>query len=232
MKTAARQTQEFFQSEVRAALSARYLLFRPSETGLARDRLWPLILFLHGSGERGTNLAKVASHGPPRIVGSQPDFPFFVVSPQCPSGCLWLSAVLLALLDEVIAKYPVDRTRVYLTGLSMGGYATWNLAVTAPERFAAVVPICGGGDVLPILLGSPRQLRWLRTLGVWAFHGAEDPVVKLEESMRMIAACRQIGNDAKLTVYPHAGHDSWTETYSNAALYEWLLRHRRPSRAR
>jgi len=208
-------------------LRARYWLFLPRQYQAARGPGWPLILFLHGSGERGSNLSKVTAHGPPRLVKRQPDFPFVVVSPQCPAGQMWSNPVLLSLLDEVQSKVHVDLRRVYLTGLSMGGYATWNLALEHPERFAALAPICGGGEVLPLLLASSKKLRALRTLGVWAFHGAEDPIVPLAESERMVAALQKIGAHPQLTVYPGTGHDSWTETYQNPELYRWLLRHQR-----
>jgi predicted peptidase len=136
--------------------------------------------------------------------------------------------MLLALLDEIAAKYAVDTNRVYLTGLSMGGYGTWALGLTYPERFAAIVPICGGGQMIGVILSSRDKGAALKSLGVWAFHGGKDPVVPLEESQRMVDALKKAGvPDVKLTVYPEAGHDSWTETYKNPELYEWLLKHER-----
>lgn len=131
------------------------------------------------------------------------------------------------LLKDVQERYNVDPNRVYLTGLSMGGYGTWELALAHPEKFAAIVPLCGGGTLLPVLLATTKQLRAIRSLGVWAFHGAKDSVVPLLESERMIAALKEVGNRAKLTVYPNSEHDCWTETYANPALYKWLLSHRR-----
>ena len=153
-----------------------------------------------------------------------------VVSPQCPAGQFWSNEILFPLLEEVLDKYRVDRNRVYLTGLSMGGYGAWKLAASFPERFAAVAPVCGGGDVLPVVLAESKKLRAIKTLGVWAFHGADDPVVPVQESERMVAALRRVGNDAKLTIYPECGHDSWTQTYNNPTLYDWFLEHRRTSR--
>ena len=177
----------------------------------------PLILFLHGSGERGNdNLPLVAKHGPPKIVKKNADFPFVVVSPQCPSGERWDSKVLLALLDDVIAKHDVDPQRIYLTGLSMGGYGSWMLAAAAPERFAAIVPICGGGD--------PKDAGKIKSLPIWVFHGAKDTAVSLKKSEEMVAALKEAGSDVKFTVYPNAKHDSWTATYNNPKLYEWLLK--------
>ena len=207
--------------------TASYLLFLPEGYEARGKKQWPLILFLHGAGERGTNLNKVTVHGPPKIVKSRPDFPFIVVSPQCPEGEHWQNDALLALLDEVMANYKVDPKRVYLTGLSMGGFGTWSLGLENPERFAAIAPICGGGDIISILLTDSKKPTPLKTLPVWAFHGGKDTVVHPEESERMVNALKHIGNDAKLTIYPEAGHDSWTETYNSQALYDWFLQHER-----
>jgi predicted peptidase len=222
--------QEPEQFHFRKSLSADvdYLLFLPKGYDPKGERRWPLILFLHGAGERGTNIWKVATHGPPKIATTQPDFPFIVVSPQCPEGQSWSKEVLLGLLDDIIARYAVDKGRVYLTGLSMGGYGTWDLGLSYPERFAAIVPICGGGQIITVLLSGGNKAAALRSLGVWAFHGVKDPVVPLEESQRMVDALKRAGvPDFKLTVYPDAQHDSWTETYNNPALYDWLLKHER-----
>ena len=212
---------------IRTPVSAQYLLFLPKDYDAKDPKRWPLILFLHGAGERGTNISKVAVHGPPKLVKEEPDFPFVVVSPQCPNGERWSNEVLLALLDEVTAKLRIDEKRIYLTGLSMGGFGTWSLGLSNPERFAAIAPICGGGDSLPILLPDPKKARALKSLPVWAFHGGKDEVVRPAESERMVEALKKIGNEAKLTIYPEAGHDSWTATYANPELYSWLLKQRR-----
>lgn len=144
---------------------------------------------------------------------------------------MWSDELVLALLDEIEAKYPVDTHRVYLTGLSMGGFGTWSLGMKHPERFAAIAPICGGGETLPILLArdfDPTQLRWIKSLGVWAFHGGEDPTVPPDESERMVNVLKKVGcKDVKLTIYPEAKHDCWTQTYANPELFEWFLKHSR-----
>jgi predicted peptidase len=222
--TKVNQKHESFERTITKKVGAKYLLFLPKGYENKRGaREWPLILFLHGAGERGTNLNLVAVHGPPKIVKDKPDFPFIVASPQCPSGERWSNDVLLALLDELTSKYKIDKSRVYLTGLSMGGFGTWSLGLAYPEKFAAIAPICGGGDDLSILLAEPKRLPALKTLPVWAFHGGKDPVVKPEQSERMVNALKRIGNEAKLTIYPEAQHDSWTETYNVQALYDWFL---------
>jgi predicted peptidase len=205
-----------------------YLLFLPKGYDAGAEKRWPMILFLHGAGERGTNVWQVAVHGPPKNVATHPDFPFIVVSPQCPADHVWSKEVLLGLLNEITAAYAVDTRRIYLTGLSMGGYGTWDLGLAHPKKFAAIVPICGGGQTLSVLLVSPDKVSALKTLGVWAFHGAKDPVVSPSESQRMVDALKKAGvEDVKLTVYPEAGHDSWTESYNNPELYDWLLKHQR-----
>jgi len=227
-KMADNQIPQSFKRRLSKPVQANYLLYLPKDYGANKTNRWPLILFLHGAGERGTNIWKVAVHGPPKLIKQKQQFPFIVISPQCPEGEVWSNDLLLNLLDRVTAKYAVDRSRIYLTGLSMGGFGTWNLAVQHPERFAAIAPICGGGDTINILLTTPAKARALKTLGVWAFHGAKDPVVNVEESQRMVAALKKAGcQEVKLTVYPEAQHDSWTEAYRNQELYDWFLAHRR-----
>ena len=222
------QQAKSFKGKINKDVGAEYLLYLPKDYSSKSRKRWPLILFLHGAGERGNDISKVAAHGPPRLAKQGKDFPFIIVSPQCPNGQRWDNDLLLALLDEVEGKYKVDTGRVYLTGLSMGGFGTWNLGLTHPERFAAIAPICGGGDPIVLLLADPKRVAATKSLGVWAFHGAKDPVVKPEESQRMVEALRKFGcKEVELTVYPEAQHDSWTETYNNPKLYEWFLAHQR-----
>ena len=222
------QQPKSFTKTITKTVSANYLLFLPKGYDAKSEKKWPLIFFLHGAGERGTNLWKVAVHGPPKIVKDKADFPFIVASPQCPDGQHWSEDVLLNLLDEVVSQNAVDKHRIYLTGLSMGGFGSWSLGAQYPERFAAIAPVCGGGEWVRVVLAGGKKAAALKSLGVWAFHGGKDPVVKLEESQRMVEAFKKIGcTDVKLTVYPEAGHDSWTETYNNPELYEWFLKHQR-----
>ena len=195
-----------------------YLLYLPPNYDKG-DKPFPLILFLHGAGERGTDLSKVKIHGPPKLVEKQRDFGFIVVSPQA-SKFGWDAKALLKLLDEIEEKYKVDKDRVYLTGLSMGGYGTWALAAEAPKRFAAIAPICGGGN--------PATAKKLKDVPIWVFHGAKDNAVPLARSEQMVDALKKAGaKEVKFTVYPDAGHDSWTATYNNQELYQWFLAHKR-----
>ncbi len=215
---ASRQQTKHFETKVTMTVKLDYLLFLPEGYEKSKER-WPLMLFLHGAGESGTNLAKVKTHGPPKLVETKPDFPFILVSPQS-QGRGWTPDALNALLDQVIREYRVDKDRVYLTGLSMGGYGTWTLAAAHPQKFAAIVPICGGGN--------PADAPKLANLPVWVFHGAKDPTVPLQRSKEMVEAIQAAGGNVKFTVYPEAGHDSWTETYNNPELYTWLLAQKRP----
>jgi predicted peptidase len=217
-----------FEKKITKTIDLGYLLYLPKDYEAQSGKRWPLMLFLHGAGERGANLSLVTKHGPPKLVAQGTNFPFIVVSPQCPAGQRWDNDALLALLDYVIARHKVATNQVYLTGLSMGGFGTWSLASRYPERFAAVAPICGGGEVIDVKLASRSKAEALKTLGVWAFHGAKDPVVALEESQRMVAAFKKAGcAEVELNVYPEAGHDSWTEAYNTPKLFEWFLKHSR-----
>ena len=226
------QEKKSYKGRSVKAHQLEYLLFLPKGYAEDKSRQWPLMLFLHGAGERGSDLAKVTVHGPPKLVKQNPDFPFILVSPQCPTGQIWSDEALLGLLDQVSKKHRVDKTRVYLTGLSMGGYGTWSLGLRNPERFAAIAPICGGGDYLPVLLPAQGKQAALKRLPVWAFHGAKDSIVPLSETERMVNALKRAGNqNVKLTVYPEADHDSWTESYQNQELFDWMLQHKAPVQA-
>lgn len=182
------------------------------------DRDWPLLLFLHGAGERGDSLEAVTIHGPVKERRQGRDLPFVIVSPQVPTGERWTPGRVAAALDAALDAYRIDEARVYLTGLSMGGFGTWEAIQRMPGRFAAAAPICGGG--LPLGLDAAAAVP------VWAFHGAMDPVVPVEMSVNMVRGLRGAGGDVRFTVYPDAGHDSWSEAYASDALYAWLLSHR------
>ena len=212
--------QQAQQLNRQVTMKSQYWLYLPEEYGKEKKK-WPLILFLHGAGERGSNLNLVTKHGPPKLVKQGKKFPFIIVSPQCPANYWWPTEVemLNALLDEIMEKYNVDTDRVYLTGLSMGGFGSWSLGCRNPERFAAIAPICGGGQ--PYVAGK------LKDVPVWAFHGAKDPVVPMQMSEIMVRAINRAGGNAKLTTYPKAGHDAWTATYNNPELYDWFLTHKK-----
>ncbi|MDD5139969.1 MAG: alpha/beta hydrolase-fold protein [Verrucomicrobiales bacterium] len=219
------QTAEKFSIERRQVLAADYLLFLPKGYGASSNKRWPLILFLHGAGERGSHLRLVTKHGPPKMGTTGANLPFIVVSPQCPKGKIWSNDLLLAQLDDIESRYAVDTHRVYLTGLSMGGFGTWSLGLRHPERFAAIAPVCGGASLIELHLADKSKLMHLP---VWVFHGAKDPVIPLEESERAVNCLKKLGvREVKFTVYPKALHDSWTATYANPELFAWFLKHSR-----
>ncbi len=204
-----------------------YLLYLPPGYNQGRDEK-PLLLFLHGAGQRGSDPSMLSAHGPPKLVEEGRDFPFILASPQCPAGGNWVTRDLKEFLDFLCEEYRVDRSRLYLTGLSMGGFATWNLASEYPDMFAAIIPICGGGDFIRPLLLPEAKREALKTLPVRTFHGDNDQVVPVGESLRMVEIFRRAGNtQVELTVYPGVEHDSWTQTYAAADLFAWLLEHRR-----
>lgn len=216
------QSAQSFEGTVTKKVGYRYLLYLPKAYGADPARRWPLLLFLHGSGERGADLAKVKAHGPPKFLDGRDDSPFVVVSPQCPDGERWQADALAALLDDVTRRLRIDPDRVSVTGMSMGGRGTWDLAMTYPGRFAAIAPVCGGA--------LPDRACRLKNVPVKAFHGAKDDVVPLAESETVVAAVRACGGTAELVVHPEANHDSWSATYADATLWEWLLAQRRPAR--
>ena len=218
-----RETTQVATNLVTADGSIDYLLYLPEPAQKNAAIKWPTILFLHGMGQRGSNVWQLTQYGPPKIVEEQTNFPFIVIAPQCPANRnSWDAEALVALVQAVENKYPIDPDRLYLTGLSMGGTASWTLAGTRPDLFAAVAPVCGRSQ------GSEMEIRKLKSMPIWVFHGAKDPVVPLSNSEEMVRALRAAGNDVRFTVYPEADHESWTATYDNPELYQWFLQNHRP----
>jgi len=209
----AEQRKEF-SATITKQVGTHYLVVTP--TDFTPQEKYPLLIFLHGRGEQGEDLDRVKIHGPFEKI-QELELPFIIAAPQSPLDQWWDVDTLSAWTDELLKTMPVDRNRIYLTGLSMGGFGTWDLAVHRPDLFAAIVPICGRGQ--------PSQAARLRNLPVWAFHGEKDTVVPLRETLEMVNALYEVGNNARLTVYPDTGHNSWTETYNNPQVYEWLLGH-------
>jgi predicted peptidase len=195
-----------------------YLLYLPKDYGKT-DKKWPLMLFLHGAGERGSDLNLVKKHGLAKLAAEGKDFDFIIVCPQCPENDWWpkLTDDLIVLVDDIAERYNVDTKRLYVTGLSMGGFGTWNLIQKYPDKFAAAAPVCGGGDSIAVT-------SQLKDMPIWVFHGAKDNVVPPGKSEEMVKALKAAGNsNVKFTLYPDAGHDSWTATYNNPELYAWFL---------
>ena len=221
-----KQKECSFSEITEKRVSLKYLLFLPKEYNHRQRAKWPLILFLHGMGERGDNLELVKKHGIPKILEERDDLPCIVISPQCPLHSMWTMELdaLHGLVMNAMKTYKVDKSRIYLTGLSMGGYGAWHLAEAYPRLFAAVVPICGGAQPM---IGFPERIKALKKVPIWAFHGAKDNVVPLERSQELVDVLGRNKGNIRFTIYPDAGHDSWTETYDNPELYEWLFKQKR-----
>jgi predicted peptidase len=217
----------------------KYRLIKP--LNYQQGKKYPLVLFLHGAGERGSDNSITLKHAAKDFLDPErrAEFPAYVLIPQCPKDKKWSEVdwsketsqipenpsdsmqSIKELLDDMIENGGVDRNRVYITGLSMGGYGTWDAIARYPNFFAAAAPICGGGD--------PKTVKQFQSLPIWCFHGAKDSVVKVGRSREMIEALQAIGSKVKYTEYPDADHDSWTATYSNPELYNWLFAQRRES---
>jgi predicted peptidase len=213
-------TPQKFHRKITKVVSGDYLLYLPEGYKPdAKDR-FPVLLFLHGFGERGSNLEQLKIHGPFKEIAKGRKFPFIVVAPQMPlTETSWDVDNLTGLLDEIESKYRVDKTREYVTGLSMGGFGTWALAASSPTRFAAAAPICGGGNFL--------MAYQLKDLPIWAIHGDQDPAVPIALDQAMVDAVKQVGGNIQFTIIKGGLHDVWTPFYEGADLYDWLLQHHR-----
>lgn len=214
-----------------------YRLFKP--TKMDEGQRYPVILFLHGAGERGDNNEAQLLHGVRGFSSPemQAKYPAFILAPQCPAGQKWSDVdwsllksslpekpsaslhLAMKALDVLVSTCPIDSRRVYITGLSMGGYGTWDAATRWPEKFAAAVPVCGGGDDM-------KGAR-LKNLPIWCFHGDKDTVVPVVRSRDMVRVIQSSGGSVKYTEYPGVGHNCWDRAYAEPALYEWLFAQRR-----
>jgi predicted peptidase len=215
--------------------SLPYRLLTPSK--IEEGKKYPLVIFLHGAGERGTDNEKQLVHGIPDFVKNRDKYPAFVIVPQCPENQKWADVdwtakthtlpkepsapakLLLALLETFIKEKPVDTNRIYLTGLSMGGYGTWDLIARKPDLFAAAAPVCGGGDEAT----APK----IKHIPLWVFHGDKDTVVLPERSRNMVEAIKKAGGNPKYTEYKGVGHNSWVKAYSDPEFFAWLFAQKR-----
>ena len=207
---------------------------------MEEGKTYPLVLFLHGAGERGTDNKAQLTHGVDGILKGAAELgdPVFLIAPQCPPERWWaeptpdrltlndadganpLLDAVLALVGETAESHPIDRRRIHIAGISMGGFGTWSMLARSPETWAAAIPVCGGGD--------PGTVEKFRDIPIRIFHGAADEVVPPKSSELMAAALREVGGKAELTLYPGVGHDSWTQTYSDPEVIKWLLAQRKP----
>lgn len=212
-----------FQSEITIKLGYEYYLALPDGYGADKLKDWPLLVFLHGAGERGSNLQLLKKHGPPKLLAAGKKFEAIVVAPQVPAGEFWNPHGVKALVDAVKKEYRVDASRIYLTGISMGGFGTFDTITAYPDVFAAAIPICGGAGINVVKFGP------LKNMPVWIFHGARDPVVPVSYSEMAAAWFKRNGggDNVKLTIYPDLQHDSWTQTYDNPEVWTWLFQQKR-----
>ncbi|MFO1338737.1 MAG: alpha/beta hydrolase-fold protein [Burkholderiaceae bacterium] len=197
----------------------RHWLYLPPGYADEPTRGWPLIVFLHGSGERGSEIAKVKVHGLPKLIDAGLKPPAIVVSPQCEDDQDWDPHLLHGLLQSLRARWRVDPARVTATGLSMGGGGCWDWAMTYPDDLAGIAPVCGYGREMRI----PR----MRAVAVRAYHGEADTVVLPAEQKELVSALRMAGGRAELTLYPGVGHDAWNPAYADPGMLPWLLEQRR-----
>ncbi len=217
-----RQSAEVSAPQGKPADKLEYLLALPKGYGDDPDKKWPVVLFLHGAGERGDDVRKVANWGPPKLINDGREFEAIVVSPQCPAGQWWNYKVvaLSKLLDGIEAKYRVDPDRVYLTGLSMGGFGTIAWAANEPGRFACISAVCGGGDRFSAAIDAK--------LPAWLLHGTADPTVPVQNSIDLYNAMKAAGaKDARLTLYEGVNHESWVPAYGEQRLWDWMFAQKR-----
>jgi predicted peptidase len=205
------------------------------------EKKYPLVVFLHGAGERGNDNEKQLIHGVAEFAKEEnrKKYPCFLIAPQCPEGKKWVEVdwgaeshrlpakaseperLVLELIAALQKEYSIDAKRLYVTGLSMGGFGTWDLIARKPDLFAAAVPICGGGD--------ETQAAKIAKLPIWVFHGAKDDAVKVSRSRNMIEALKKADGRPKYTEYPEEGHASWVPAYKDAAMMKWLFEQKRGS---
>lgn len=224
-----------------------YQVYVPREYAAAGERRFPVILFLHGAGERGADgLAQTEVGLGPALRRRPSRYPAIVVFPQAPQDSAWTgraAEAAMAALDRTEAEFRTDPERVYLTGISMGGHGTWYLAYRHPERFAAIAPVCGfvrrmfGGrevTAVPASDGEPFEAlaRRLASVPTWIFHGEADPVVPVEESRRAAAALEAAGGNVRYSELPGVGHNAWDPAYASPGFTDWLFAQRRASKSR
>jgi len=209
------------QQEIYDSSTLNYLLFTPRDSSAVEDGKFPLIISLHGIGERGEELWRVKGDGLPKILDGKNDFPFIVISPQCPLSTEWyyndgIQLKLNKLIDSAIVRYPVDTNRIYLTGFSMGGIGTLDMAIRYPDRFAAIMPIA-------FRIEDGWDLCIIKDIPFWGFHGQHDPIIPLYKAQSVVTTLINCGGNPLFTIYSDLFHDAWTRTYGNPAVYNWLL---------
>lgn len=220
------QIPKKFAATTQRTVNYNYLLYTPQGYGEAEqaEQRWPLVIFLHGAGERGTDVKKVAAHGPPKQAAQGRKFPFVLVSPQCPPDQWWDVDTLQALLDQVLKQQGdlIDRDRIYITGLSMGGGGTWEWISRDPNPFAAAAIVCGAASRVPMRIKDP--------IPVWAMHGTNDDIVPPWITTLLVDQWQQAGGETRVSMYEGVNHGSWDRAYDEPELWTWLLSHKKQPR--
>lgn len=216
---AAQPNQQLIEAEMNTVISEplRYYLYFPESYQTSKNEKFPLLLFLHGGGESGDSLSTIKSNGPPKLIAEGKQFPFLILAPQNPFKKKWWNTRAVAqLLDSVVANNRVDKNRIYLSGLSRGGAAAWEMAVQYPDKFAALAVVCG---MTPIPYAS-----WInKKMPIWVFHGEEDRSIPISESEAMVNKLLEMGYNVKFTRYKDVGHSAWEKAYNTEELYNWLI---------
>ena len=197
--------------------SMGYMLYLPEN--YSAEKKYPLLVALHGAGERGDDVSLVCVHGVAKYIAAGLKLEAIVIAPQCPKNLVWnlLTFELKELIDHICTEYSVDERRVSITGLSMGGFGTWEMAISYPDFFAAAAPVCGGG--------MNWRAKLIGKMPVWAFHGERDTTVPIENSRMMVDALRAGGGDVKFTIFSGVAHNSWEPAYEDTNVIEWLIKH-------
>jgi predicted peptidase len=207
-----------FKTEITVKKQLGYALHVPEN---AKKEKKPLIIFLHGSGEKGTDIEMVKVHGPFKYLKTH-KLDAYVLAPQCPENEYWDEEVLYRLVQKVVKDNNIDEKRIYLTGLSMGGWGAWNLAIAHPDMFAALVPIAGFVDRVPMIENCK-----IGEIPTRIFHGLMDDVVDVNYSVTIYKKLKPCAKDIELTIFDDANHDSWTRVYDNPEIYEWMLQQKK-----
>ena len=241
-----RDVKKLFSAEEYESPTGKKLLYRflkphDFKAGEKSDKKYPLVVFLHGAGERGDDNTRQLVHGMKDFSSKEnmEKYPAFVIAPQCPKGKRWVEVewsadrhtmpkkpsetmrLTLQLIDQVIKDFPVDRNRIYVTGLSMGGFGTFDMICRRPKLFAAASPICGGGD------SRTEIARTIKHIPIWVVHGDKDRAVKVSRSREMVASLKAASGKPKYTELKGVGHNSWSATYSDPEFYKWLFTQRK-----
>jgi len=198
-----------------------YYLYYPEDYEVNIEEEYPILLFLHGGGESGDSLVAIKRNGPPKMIVEGRQFPFLILAPQNPYQKKWWNTrAVNQLLDSIVSTNRIDKNRIYLTGLSRGGGAAWEMVVQYPDKFAAMAVVCG---MTPVPYAA-----WIdKQMPIWVFHGEEDKSIPISESETMVDRLQGMGYDVKFTRYPGVGHNSWIQAYKTEALYEWFMEQER-----